>query len=128
MLNNVNYNDFNHFTNLRGSRPYLYIHYGEWLIIFSITSQEKARFPHKFKLELECDCLDSEKYESSFVSLNTKILVSRVRLPIIAKKYGISLDTSHTCLKPVQLKELLEAINQYWNCGKRKLITIILNS
>jgi hypothetical protein len=113
MLNNINYNDFNHFVNLRGQRPYIHVYHEEWLLVFSITSQEKVFFPHKFKLELECDCLDSKKYENSFVNLNTKILIPRSRLPIIAKKYGISLNSSHTCLKPVQLKELLEAINQY---------------
>lgn len=128
MLNNINYNDFNHFVNLRGRRPYIYFYHEEWLIVLSITSREKARFPHKFKLELDCDCLDSEKYENSFVNLNTKILILRTRLPMIAKKYGINLNHSHSCLSPVQLKELLIVINQYWSGGKRKLITIVLNN
>ena len=128
MLNNINYNDFNHFVNLRGQRPYIYLYHEEWLIVFSITSREKACFPHKFKLELDCDCLESAKYEKSFVNLNTKILIPCAKLPMIAKKYEMSLNHSHSCLNPVQSEELLRAINQYWSGGKRKLITIILNN
>ncbi|CAH1770189.1 22224_t:CDS:1, partial [Entrophospora sp. SA101] len=114
MANSIGYNDFNHFTDLRKQRPYLYILRPSWLLVLSVTSQEKARYPHKFALELDCPCLDSEKYEKSFANLNTKILIPLNKLPFVTKKYRINLKGTHNCLNPRQLRELLVALEKYW--------------
>jgi len=110
MANQVGYSNFNLLVNLRVGRPYLYIVQPPWILVLTITSQEKVRYPHKFKLELDCSCLDSEKYKNSFVTLNTKILIPLNKFGFIAKKYGINLDLTHNCLNQVQLTELLRAV------------------
>ena len=128
MANCVSYNNLNLLVNLRIERPYFYIIQSPWILVLTITSKEKARYPHKFKLELDCSCLDSEKYGNSFISLNTKILIPLDKFEFIAQKYGINLDLTHDCLNRVQLAELLRAVEKYWKGGKRKLITVILNN
>jgi hypothetical protein len=128
MSNFIGYNTFNLFVNLRIERPYLYIIQSPWVLVLSVTSREKARLPHKFKLELECACLDSKDYENSFVNLNTKLLIPVNKFDLIAKKYRINLSPVHGCLNQTQLKELLIALETYWSSGKRKLITVILNN
>jgi len=128
MSNSICYNTFNLFINLRIERPYLYIIQPQWVLVLSVTSREKARFPHKFELELNCSCLDSEDYQDSFVNLNTKFLIPVSKLDFIAKKYRINLQPAHNCLNRIQLKELLIALEKYWAGSKRKLITVILNN
>ena len=121
--------DFNHSTNLRGKRPYLlFLLDNDWILALSVTSQEKASYPHKFELIVRCDCLDSELYENSFVNLNTKILIPIRKILPLVKKYGIKTNNDHNCLTPEQMKELWMSFEKYWSGGKRKLITIVLNN
>src|SRR5205809_7369373 len=104
MPNLICYNDFKLFISLRIERPYLYIVQPHGMLVLSITSQEKARYPHKFKLELDCSCLDSEEYENSFANLNTKILIPLNKYAFIAKKYRINLQNTHNLLESQAIK------------------------